>query len=1119
MSDHDINIHVIADIDDDGFVQFDNHAHRMTTELQRLDDAAHEMTVAMAKTEQAMQESGNAVDDAGDEYRQLTEGMQRLDDTAHESTANMERMTAALKRGEEIASQVDDEFHKTTQELAALNKEAQNSAGLEAMRKRLDDAISAYRVAASVSINLKSEYKELKKSGEGTTYMFEQLSQHIEKAQEKELAAINATRDLIGQMNRLETETGQAATDFTELNQQLDSSESYITRLTPNAKRLGSAIDDLSKETGKSAQKLDTLNDEARETNSRLSEVANETRNTTAAIVNLDEKMNRLTNWAIAGVTAALTNFALETLRTVARQIGEFVKGSLDEFSTWDNQIRQIMISMPGASRHMTDQMISDANKLAAELGRQSDEVLPALNRAIKLGATDPLNELTIANQAARGGFVELADTLILGRNILNAYGLEAEKLTGVYDTLFFITQNSNLTWENLNQGMNAVNSAASEVRLPLDQVAAALVVMNKQGDDAAEAFDLLSNMLTRIGIEGTPIANAFFEAAGTNFRQFIADGGSLAEAMDILVQHAKETGQAMSAMLGGGSSFYVDQQAARAALELTGIHLEELKQQTTDVATATGLMSEAHRIATEGLGFAEEQTNATTEALQIQIGEALEPATRAWLNLKLEAAESIGAFFAAQEATARLKKDIAALGDFKPAFRDHLLQAIAADTYEESLNRLHLAMRVLETDQVRYNDLQHDFTTELRHAIDALAAADMRAAAMNDTYRNLAEAQAHAAEQAEAMTLSNRELAGANYEVESQAEDTTEAVTDQTAALAALERQAKRTAQLEQQLWAMFTRQRDPIHEVIQATADLEAAQEELAKAPWNKEAAAQAEEASGRIVAGIAGIRQEYRGMILDMIQDKFGDTFNESVANALVAMGKVTQEEADLMLQTYNTGKQIELLGTTLLATFLEDGYLSREEAALLEGAIKGIEDGTITATDVLDSMADDTLPALISALETGRSRAGVMRDKLLELAGNYEVVVKFKSDDSEWNPPYIPGPGDPGYNPGDNHGPPQFSAEGAWLTGGIPGMDSVHLLGMPGERMLSLREIENMGGPAAVDRMAAGLLPGAGLVYQDNSHHVTYNNSREAVALAHAIAQRERRARLDEWMGIS
>lgn len=1066
----DIEIKIVADLDDDGFEQLSTQIDQTTAELKSLDTAAQE-------------------------------------------NAGMDRMKQALDAGERAAAETTTSLRKATDAIDQLGDEAAQTAGLEKLHGELSRSEQLYKRTASVSINLKTEYKELKKSGEGTAYMFEQLSMHIEEAQKRELAAINATRELIAEINRLEKEAGQAITDFSELNQRLDASESYITRLTPNAKLLSNAVNDLGQKTEQSAEKLDHLNNEARSANTHLKDISDESRRTTDAISNLGQKFDSLANKALTGVTIALADFASDTLRAAARAIADFVKDSTQEFTEWDTQVRQIMVSLPEASRHMTDQLVRDATEMGKEMARTNDEILPALNQAIKLHATDPLAELELASKAARGGFADLTETMVLGRTILNAYGEAAGSLENVFDVLFFITQNSQLSFTDLTRGMNAVNSAAGEIQLPLDQVAAALVTMSNQGDSATEAFDLLSNMLTRIGIEGTPIATAFFEASGTGFREFIANGGTLAEAMDILATHADKTGQALSGMLGGGSSFYVDQQAARAALELTSLHLDKLKENTQAAANSTGLMAEANAIAAEGMQFAADQTAATTDELKRQIGEALEPATRSWLELKLQMAEFFGGFFEGSDIIGEMGRVLTAAGEFSPAMRSYIVNATRTTDAEESLKRLEIAIRLVNAGVIERGNLQQDYTAALKAAVDAEIAATTRAEAMNEAYGDLAPTYTMSAEAIAAMALSERELAGTSYQVEQQIQETTEAIESYEAALAAQERTAQRNIERQKQLADMFARQHDPIHQVIQAINDVETAQAALAEAPWNQQAAADLEEASGRMVAGIGAIRQEYRGMILDMIQEKYGDAFNESIANALVAMGQISQEEADLMLQTYNTGQEVQRLGETLLQTFLEDGYLSREEAAQLEAAIKGIEDGTISTNDVLQSLATDTLPNLTDGLAEGKDKATLMRGALLELADNYTVTVTYNTDTSGWNPPYIPGPGDPGYVPGPT--PPTHMAAGGWITGGIPGMDSVHLLGMPGERILSLSEVARMGGPNTVDNLAAG---NTGPTYYDNSQRIYHTNSREAAAIVMALEQRERRAKLDEWMGI-
>lgn len=177
-------------------------------------------------------------------------------------------------------------------------------------------------------------------------------------------------------------------------------------------------------------------------------------------------------------------------------------------------------------------------------------------------------------------------------------------------------------------------------------------------------------------------------------------------------------------------------------------------------------------------------------------------------------------------------------------------------------------------------------------------------------------------------------------------------------------------------------------------------------------------------------AKISEGHRQMVVDILvqQAEMEGGFNQSIANVMVATGLMTQDEARLQLSLRETGRQIGLVGDALIETFLEDGSVSRAEAALLEEAIAGIESGAFTAGEVLGAMATDDLGAFISQAEVATDRAGSFLDQMLELEGDYDVNVNTNYTESG-SPPTIPGGGS------QPPGPP--GGDGPFQSGGYTG----------------------------------------------------------------------------------
>ncbi|MBK8129313.1 MAG: thermonuclease family protein [bacterium] len=221
---------------------------------------------------------------------------------------------------------------------------------------------------------------------------------------------------------------------------------------------------------------------------------------------------------------------------------------------------------------------------------------------------------------------------------------------------------------------MSEITSVAGEANVPLEDIVSAIIVMTKQGDSFSEAAGLMSNMLTQLSISGTAMGSAFKEAAGKDFRTFIAEGGNLAQALKLIEDHVKSTGGTMTETLGGDSNFYRDQQAMRGALELTGKHMDEFLSLSLQAVDAQGLVAEASAEVADSMAMTAAQTEAATEALQIQIGQALAPSRRAWMEYKMELASGWGNIFAALN------------GDYAASIQAMIETNVAAATSQEDL-------------------------------------------------------------------------------------------------------------------------------------------------------------------------------------------------------------------------------------------------------------------------------------------------------------------------------------------------------------------------------------------------------------------------------------------------
>ncbi len=605
-------------------------AEKQTDDLRQ---SYNRLTGELEETGQAISRINRRFKDGQGEVHQLAEelydininlrqGIDPLEDYQH----HIDRVNDELRRWT-----TDTREHSRIEEMAGSTRFKQ----LEAMARmvsvvnrlrfhttELADAtgiLNRETFESSRQTNLaKDDFDSLERTLQTLTTSVRNLTENLEK-QEKRTAAVEFATDALG------TEIQSAGDRAYYLNealfegqQQLEiwKTRAEIARLQAEAlghefNRTEQETEELTTEMQQLQQEVDQVGDEMKQTGNRANDMADDLGKSHARAEAFGEFMG---------------NIFAELIEEAAQAVLEFARDSVLAFFDFDRQSREIFTLIPQASAQMRQQLQGDALALGTELGRLPEETLPAIYNALSAGIPpeNVLDDIRTASDAARAGVAELDDTMALGVGILNAQVGGVENLTDVYDQLFFLVQKGVTTIPQLNGELAKVTSVAGEAGVSMQDIVSAMIVMTRQGDTTAEATELLSIMLMQLSTSGTTLASVFEEAAGRSFRTFIAEGGNLAGAMQILQQHANNTGQALGDILGGGSPFFRDTQAARGVLELTGKHLEDLTQFAHEAESATGAMAQAAAVMGESGELGALRYQAAMAELNVSVGEFL---------------------------------------------------------------------------------------------------------------------------------------------------------------------------------------------------------------------------------------------------------------------------------------------------------------------------------------------------------------------------------------------------------------------------------------------------------------------------------------------------------------
>lgn len=334
---------------------------------------------------------------------------------------------------------------------------------------------------------------------------------------------------------------------------------------------------------------------------------------------------------AVAGIGVA----AIAATKAVA----DFAVDSIAEFQQFETGMSEVFTLMPGITEDAMRLMEQDVLAFSAEVGRTTDEVVPALYQAISAGvpADNVFDFMQVASDAALGGVTDLETSVDALSTVINAYGAENISAQEASDLLFTAVKGGKTTFDEMGSSLFNVIPTAASLGVEFGNVTAAIASMTAQGTPTAQATTQIRRLLIELSKAGGEAAGTFERMAGSSFVDFIAQGGNLQEALQLMETAASRSGVRLS-------DLFSSVEAGAAALTLTGAGTAKFTAELLAAESAEGATAAAAEEMAGTLEYAERKVEAATEALKIQVGQALGPNKIGWLNLKLEIIETTAA-------------------------------------------------------------------------------------------------------------------------------------------------------------------------------------------------------------------------------------------------------------------------------------------------------------------------------------------------------------------------------------------------------------------------------------------------------------------------------------------
>ena len=320
-----------------------------------------------------------------------------------------------------------------------------------------------------------------------------------------------------------------------------------------------------------------------------LKGMQNQTEGTTNKIDSAFGKMTKSINAATIakGAMAAAAIYVANKLRVTTKEVMAYQK-----------QLGMVNTLLK-VSRDELNKYGDEFERLSLKTGASKTEIANAAYQALSsgVGKGDLIGFLETASKTDIAGQATVEQSVGTITSIINAYKMEMSEAGKVADWLLTIQNEGVTTVRELGDQLGDVTSISAALGVSLNDVGGAIAQMTVNGNNTAKTITMLKSMLSELSKEGQTAADNFKKLSGQSFTEFIANGGTLQEAMLKMEEYAKKSNKSVV-------DLFSSVEAGSAALNLTGINAENFANKLEKVASSSGELETAYKTATTNIYY-----------------------------------------------------------------------------------------------------------------------------------------------------------------------------------------------------------------------------------------------------------------------------------------------------------------------------------------------------------------------------------------------------------------------------------------------------------------------------------------------------------------------------------
>lgn len=282
----------------------------------------------------------------------------------------------------------------------------------------------------------------------------------------------------------------------------------------------------------------------------------------------------------------------------------------------FDNGMREVLTLLPELGNESFEKLKNQALSFSKDIGKAPEETVKALYQALSAGIPreNVFEFLKTAGEASIAGVSDLKTSVDGLTSVTNAYGSEILNAQKASDIMFQTVKLGKTDFTQLSNSLFNVIPIASAIGVQFEDIGAAIAAMTAQGVPTSVATTQIRQSLVELNKEGSVAYETFKQISGESFKDFIAGGGNLQEALQMMSDYAEKTGKEVTSM-------FSSVEAGNAVLALSGKNASKFKDYLDQVRNSVGATSEAFKKIDDGPARQFERLQAELSALVIELG------------------------------------------------------------------------------------------------------------------------------------------------------------------------------------------------------------------------------------------------------------------------------------------------------------------------------------------------------------------------------------------------------------------------------------------------------------------------------------------------------------------